>query len=382
MRKPKYRQLFVAKTADRIIGPLFALLSQYRDQSNLFALPNRILAVELWNIGDLVLITPALQALRAAYPHAHISLLAAPHAQILLSHQRVVDEIIAFSAPWTANKRKYDFRRWNWKDLWTLVCQLRARCFDLALDFRGDFRDNLLMWLSGAKRRIGFDFTGGGKLLTDVVASHPDRHQADQALDVLASLGIPIEGFSTCLWVSPEEVIHFQKKMMERGIQFDGRPLIGIHPGAEWEGRRWENQKFARLAEAIVDEFDAQIMILGGPKDHALLEEVEKNIRVSHVTIQPCLRELIVVIKSCDLFIGNDSGPAHIATAVDTPTVVIYGPQKPEWFGPYGEKHLVAIADVPCRPCDQITCHRPETSCTKLVKVSMVLNLVRQQLKK
>jgi lipopolysaccharide heptosyltransferase II len=381
LRKLTPRRHRLARIGDRLIRLLFrarrAAPTRAPERE-----PARILAVELWGLGDLVLATPALQSLRAAFPKAYIALLAAPEAEILLRHQTAVDDVIPWRAPWkTGRTLRSLFGPAAVRSLRSLRRTLRSRRFDTALDFRGDFRDNVVLWLSGAPRRIGFDFAGGGGLLTDVVPSHPDRHQADQALDVVAAVGGKSLQYGPRLWLSAHEIVWASRWLEEHGLERGEGPLVAIHPGAHWPGRRWETSRFARLAEALASEHGARILLVGGPEDAGLVRAVAREIRSPCVAVEPELRFLIALLAAADLFVGSDSGPIHIATAVGTPVVALFGPQRPEWFGPCGDGHRVAIADVPCRPCDQVVCARPSDSCMLRLDVQGVLELCDEPLR-
>jgi lipopolysaccharide heptosyltransferase II len=378
MRKLKPAQARIARAIDLLILPLHAMARGLRSRGAA-APPSTILVVELWRLGDLVLVTPALQSLRERYPDARISLLASPESMPLLSGQDVVDEFLPFSAPWI--EHHYRILRWPWRALWREVRRLRKARFDVAVDFRGDFRDNLLMWLIGARRRIGFAFAGGGAFLTHVVAEGPDRHQADQALDAVAALGARRDGFGTKLWISDQEAREARRWLEKSGLAKDRGPLVALHPGARWEGRRWPSKRFADLADALARTDGARILLLGGPGDDDAIREIRGWMRTEAIVARPALRQLVALLAACDLFIGVDSGPMHIATAVGTPVIGLFGPQRPEWFGPYGAGHRIAIAEVPCRPCDQIVCSRPESSCMRLLESRAVLDLARARLR-
>src|SRR5258706_1993509 len=236
MRKLKPTQARIARAVDLLLTPFHAMLraSGSRPGSER---PARILVVELWRLGDLVLVTPALQSLRERFPSARISLLASPESVSLLSGQDVVDEILPFAAPWI--EHGYRFQRWPWRALWRDVRRLRRLRFDVAVDLRGDFRDNLLMWLTGAMRRIGFAFAGGGSLLTQIVPDHPDCHQADQALDAVPALGARHDGFGTRLWISESEAREARRWVRGNGVNGSGGPVVALPPGARYGGRPW-----------------------------------------------------------------------------------------------------------------------------------------------
>src|SRR5688500_1344460 len=164
-----------------------------------------ILVLEPWHIGDVVLATPALRALRARFPAARITLLGKQHAEELLRHSGLVDDVIVFDIPWTAKTGKYSPGRYDRKAIRNLIAELRARKFDLTVDARMDLRSNVITWLTGAPRRVGYDFGGGSFLLTDAVAADPDsHHRVEDWLALMEPLGGGGQ-FDPLLSVSDEE---------------------------------------------------------------------------------------------------------------------------------------------------------------------------------
>ena len=197
------RKLRALAALDAVGRPLFAVL-RGRRRPIPQAPPRRILVVELWGIGDVVLATPVLAELRERFPEAKISLLAKPHARELLEGSGLVDEVIAAAFPWTAHTRKYAPTRYRRAGLWRLFRELRARRFDVSLDARRDLRSNLVTFLSGAARRIGYDFGGAARLLTDVVPSGAqDGHRIDDWMRVLEPLVGEGPPASCLLYTSP-----------------------------------------------------------------------------------------------------------------------------------------------------------------------------------
>src|SRR5688572_25169761 len=190
------RKVATFRLIDALCLPLRLLLRRRRRPTGEI---RNILVVEAWHIGDVVLATPLLLALRKRFPEARIALLGKQHAEELLRHSGLVDEVIVFDFPWTAKTAKYHPRRYNLGALRRLVSRLRSSRFDLTIDARMDLRSNLLTFLSRAPRRIGYDFGGGAFLLTDAVPAEPDaRHRVE---DWLMLMG-PLEEESTGITAS------------------------------------------------------------------------------------------------------------------------------------------------------------------------------------
>lgn len=296
-----------------------------------------ILVMEPWQIGDVVLATPALRALRARFPEARITLLGKPHAEELLRHSGLVDEVIVFDIPWTAKSAKYDPRRYESGRLRALISDLRARRFDLTVDARMDLRSNILTYLSGAPRRIGYDFGGGSFLLTDALKANPDeRHRVDDWLELMKPLGSD-EHFEPLLRVSDDEQTQAEQTLRAHGIR-PGDVVVAIHGGASDERRRWATEHFERVAERLVERDGAKIVWFLEP------DAPDRAIPVASAVLRTSLREMMAILTHCRLLVCNDSGPMHIADALDVPVVAVFLTGNPVWHRPY-RRHQVVVGE-------------------------------------
>ena len=309
--------------------------------------PERILVIELWHIGDVVLSTAMLGALRESYPAAKITLLAKPHAEELLRHSGLADEIVTFDFPWTAFTGKYLPWRYRPLKLLDVFRRLRRGRFDLCIDCRMDLRSNIVAYLSGAKRRIGYDLGGGSFLLTDAVPAAPDEHHKVQDwLALLAPLGITNVEQHPRLVVSDDEKATAREWLKAEGIL--GKRIVAIHPGARERVRRWDLSNFAAIAEHAEKMHDTRAVIIldGEGYGRELATKTEAH------PFTGTLRQMMALIACSDVLVCNDSGPMHIAAALGTPVVAIFGPQRKEWYGPYGKGHrVVEQPEIACRPC-------------------------------
>ena len=287
-----------------------------------------ILVMEPWHIGDVVLATPALRALRARYPDARISLLGKQHADELLRHSGLVDEVIVFDIPWTAKESKYSPSRYHRHAIHALLGTLRSREFDLTVDARMDLRSNYLAWLTRAPRRVGYDFGGGSWLLTDAVSAEPDRlHRVDDWLALMKPLGA--EGrFEPMLCVTAEEKQWARTRLAESGISETDRVVV-IHGGASDERRRWSPEKFEHVAERLARKYGVKIVWLLDP------DAPDRKSAIASAAIRTSLREMMAIFSVSDLVICNDSGPMHIADALDRRVVAVFLTGNPAWHRPY-----------------------------------------------
>jgi heptosyltransferase II len=327
----------------------------------------RILVIEPWHIGDVVLVTPLRRALRASQPSARITLLARKHAEDLLRDSGLVDEVAVVHLPWTDETDKYPLDAKQWGAVGKVVRSLRRRRFDLTVDARMDIRSNFLAAAVGAPRRVGYDIGGGGWLLTSALPSERDRtHRLQDWADLLRL--IPgSEGFVQLAAGPPSLVISEEEKLGAASILNDamgtGSPTIGYHPGGSHLGKRWPAERFAQLIANLQKSVGGRHVLFLGP-DERDVEGWPPGV----VVLRPKLRELMAFTACCDVFVCNDSGPMHIADALGVPVVAIFEIGNPQWFGPSGKRATVIAGeragiglsavplDVPPRNPVSVTC--------------------------
>jgi heptosyltransferase-2 len=325
----------------------------------------RILVVKLATLGDLLLATPALRALRLRYPDAHIDVLTTYQAAPLLGHSPLVNRVFAvdkyaFDAP-----RQFVRRPRRVLGLIQLLTSLRRRRYDallllhhLTLGF-GRLKYRALLRTLGARCTFGLD-NGFGRFLDVRV---PDsgfgaRHEAEYALDVVAAAGARS--------VSGARGLHLADLGWEISVpgseDQSGPPRIAMHPGSGnySVARRWPHERFAELAVALHDEFGAAIDLVGASNEHALCDAVRAHAGdpawMRNLAGDADPRELATLLGRCALFVGNDSFPMHVAALVGIPVVAIFGPSNARAWGPYapdepGRAAVIRRADLPCSPC-------------------------------
>lgn len=333
----------------------------------------KILIIELWGIGDVVLSTVILPSLKRKFPNAEIVYLAKRHAEDVLKNHMAVNRVIVYDFPWTKFRGKYHFWKWNLVRIFKLINSLRNESFDLVMDARGDFRSNLLSFLIGGKRRLGYDWTGGGYFLTDRVKLDNDdnKHRIKHWIGLLDYLKIEEEKPVPYIFVNQEEEIWAEKFLSNKGIQ-GYELLVGIHPGAGIKTRCWPLESFKKIAEYIEKHYQAKVVLFIEPQGYgeALLEDGH------FIEARLSLRELISVIAKLDLLICNDGGPMHLATAVNTPVLAIFGPGNINIISPYGDKNRIVIKkDMPCRPCRDY-CKYKEAYCLTGILVEDVTKVI------
>jgi len=344
------RKWGLVRAAERGIRLVLPLLPQPKKGEGARETPASILVMEFWNLGDLAIVVPFLKNLRCTYPSARISLLVNAALASFLEGQGLVDEFIPVRVPWAQHHsrwKKYNPFSWDWISFARTLQAVRKRQFDCAISGRMDLRDNFLLWLSGAARRIGYGIGGGGFLLTDCVTPELSRpHRADVWLHLLEALGKPVSRDLDGFRLTADELASAQLFLEKRGIPSEAF-LIGVHPGARMAVRRWGDERFAKVARHILTESDAHILWLSDPGNPSVVPQLE---RCHPVSLE--FRSFLAVLSRCRLLICNDSGPMHLANLLGVPVVAVFGPQKPEWFGPRGLRDRVVIRpEFPCRPC-------------------------------
>jgi exopolysaccharide biosynthesis WecB/TagA/CpsF family protein len=340
----------------------------------------RYLIVQLADIGDLILSTPALAALREAQPDAHIALLTTAHSAPILNGTALVDEIITFDKG-QVNSSKAFLKPSNLRRIFAL----RKGQYDVVLFFHhftlklGTIKFGLIGLATGAKRRIGLD-NGNGWFLTEQVRDEGfgARHQAQYWLDLVGIVGADTTARGAVVGVEEvqsteyrvqserEEAASFQLPVSSQEIQSEktgenssgARKRVVIHAGSGGYSlaRRWEASKFAALADRLHTEQGVEIVLVGGKGDDG--EIVKEGMKAAPIDLtgKTTLNQLASVIKGADLFIGADSGVMHIAAAVGTPVVAIFGPSNPDAWGPWnpGGKTIVVRGGAACSPCSYV----------------------------
>ncbi len=364
------RKRLLIRAIETVLRPLVKLVNQLRRSSATeVGGTQRILVLEYWNLGDVIMEVPFLENLRIQYPNAHIALLTSPKCVPLIQHQGLVDELIVVRVPWAQHYSRW--RKYNpfspfWIELLRTLFILHAQHFDLAFTARADIRENFILWLVNVRRRVGYAFGGGEFLLTDTATPDLQRpHFSSRWLRLLEHLDKPIRTRQPHLSLKPEEQEWAEQYLAENGVKAE-ELVIAIHPGARSAVRQWGEQNFIAVAERLLAAYPVKILWFQDPGQ--LLAPKPSQC----VPLSLPLRQFMAVLNQCSMLICNDSGPMHIATALDVPVVGVFGPTEPSWFGPLGEGHHVVIrSEFWCRPCFDY-CIFDQPYCLRLVAVESV----------
>jgi heptosyltransferase-2 len=329
---------------------------------------NKILFIRIDRIGDLVLSTPALRALKQAFPDSELVVLASPSNQPLLLHNPYVDKVFVYDQ----KKRLGDKIR--------IIKQLRGYGFDLAIDPYPDYelRTALISLLSGATRRIGYASYGREVFFN---LNRPglvkDKHLVDLTLDIVKPLGVMSNDKRPEIFLTEDEKEWARNWLIERGA--GRKPMIGIHPGGYYETQRWPPERFGDIANHLKEGGYSDVVIFGGPEEEGLVDRICLMINSEGLAyVGDNLRRFAALVHSCHVFICNNSGPLHIAVALYIPTISFMGPTDKDRWTPIGNIHKVLrIDDLPCIGCNLGYCKIKTHDCMRLITPSMVLEAVR-----
>src|SRR5881296_3411458 len=318
-------------------------------------------------IGDAVLTTPALMAIRKGFPLAKIALLAKPAIAELLHHHPAVDEIVLYRDPGPHAGLGGKL---------TLARLLRRGRYDLAILLQNAFEAAAITALAGIPNRYGYATDGRWFLLTHRVPLSPKirrKHQAHYYLELLRPLGIPVEPEPPILQTTPGEDAEAIEHLRAFGVD-PKKVLIGLNPGSVYgTAKRWLPERFAEVADRVAAEHGGVVLIFGGHGEEELGAALASLMAAPTVVLsgRTTVRRLMALIKQCRLFMTNDTGPMHIATAFGVPTVAIFGPTDPLTTSPFGSGHELVRHPVDCSPCLLRECpidHR----CMQGISVEMV----------
>ncbi|MFA4991664.1 MAG: lipopolysaccharide heptosyltransferase II [Candidatus Omnitrophota bacterium] len=326
----------------------------------------RILVVNVNWLGDTLFAGPFIKALKSGYPAASVAVLTHPRCREILEGNPCVDEIIAYD-----EKKEHA----SLSARLSLIFKLRKKGFDAVFILRPSFSRSLILFLSGIPERIGYENKKSGFLLTrKIPLPAKEPHKADYFLNMAKSMGIDAADTNYELRVSGEDAEKADKILRGSGVR-EGEGFAVINAGGNWDLKRWPFENFARLGDEIVDRFGLRVVLTGAKKDIELAGRIKGLMRNAPVALCGAtdLKTLAAIFKKARCVISNDSGPMHIAAAVKTPVVALFGPTSAFMTGPRGAGvSRVLWKDVGCEiPCYKLSCL--DNKCMKAISVSDVI---------
>ena len=333
--------------------------------------PRNILAIKLRYLGDVLLATPTLHALKTAYPAARLTALVNRGTEDILRGNPDVDEILPVERGSIIQQSRF-------------ALEIRRRKFDTVVDLTDGDRAAFLTWMSGAAVRIGFNAEDRwtGRCYTTVVRGDERLHRIERDLAALAPLGIKAPDRLPRIWLGSEDDDRVEQLVKDLGVPTD-RSWVLIQPGARYWFKAWPTERFADLADRLTDRFGCQVLVSGSSQEQPLTESVVKQAksRLLNITGHSSVRALAALLKRSALFVGNDTGIMHIAAAVGTPVVGLFGPSNPIEWGPRGGPTETIYKGLDCRICFHPTCRRGEENCMKLITVEEVMAAAVRQMR-
>lgn len=321
-------------------------------------------------LGDVILTTPLIRAIKKAFPQERLGYMTEfPYSQ-LLEQNAYLDEIIVFD--------RIRYRQLNpvrsLFEQYAFIKHLRRHEFNVAIDLFGIPRTAFLLWASGANIRVGIDKRGRRQFYTHRIPNKKNPMDAIEFhLQSLDLLGIPRDGKKTEIFVSPDEEKWAGEFLPGLGLELD-RPIIGVHPGATWPAKIWLADRFAELINRLVTKLNLQVLITTAPGDEDRNKKIAQSSKSGVVVANVLnLRQLAATLKQLDAFVCNDCGPMHLAVALGTPTVAIFGPGEPEiWFPyPVDKGNRWVHKEMDCSRCHKDLCDKMD--CMRAIEVEDVL---------
>lgn len=366
------------KNMDAYLGiPLIFVLSIFKFKKK--QIPNKIkkiLLIRLGNLGDAILSIPMIRELNRNFPKSKIFMLTSPKTIGVYANVSYIDRLITINL--------------NLSNLYNQLKILRKENFDLVIDMENYSRVTALFtYFLKPKFSIGFDSKRQHRAsLFDVAAKYDngDKHEVDCFLDLIKPLNIKIKNKELEFNVKADKYV--DKLLKQSKISKKDLKII-VHPSnnKDWNIKRWPEERFASLISQLIKKYNAKIILIGTNEDKEIINKV-KDLSKSSITDfsgKLNIPQLAYLIKKSDLYIGNNTGPMHLAVAVNTPTIGIHGPDNAEKWGPYGKKHFAIKSPLKCSPCFAISkmnnkCEYP-LPCQMAIRVEDVMKVVDKKVK-
>ena len=341
----------------------------------------KILIIKLSAIGDVIHTLPALNAIRKRYPDAHITWLVEEAASSLVVEHEALDRVVI-------SKRK----RWvkgilgpscldNIKEAYQFIKELRDTEYDLIIDFQGLLKSAVLITLARGKRKIGFDkgmehMEHSYIFLNERIPPvNMDNHALLRNLMLINVLGIKSKEIEYKIPVS-DHTRNITDELLERHEIKDPGILVAINPVAKWKTKLWNNRKFALLADRLVEKYNASVIFTGSQSDRSTIENIMSCMSQSTVNLagETTLKTLAALYEKIEFLISTDTGPMHMAAAVGTPVIALFGPTAPWRTGPFGSEHKILRSGLDCSPCFKRQCSTID--CMNQISVEQVMDAV------
>ena len=337
---------------------------------------NRIIIVRMDRIGDVVLSSPAIKAVRDAYPGSRISVLVRPYAREAVESNPCIDEVITYDK---SGREKGLLGKIKF------ISSLRSKKFDLAIILHPKNSSHILVFLAGIPKRLGYNKKSGIFLTKRILHTkqYGLKHEIDYALDLLRYIGIESTDKKLHFPVNRESEERIKSLFDKNGISQNDL-IITIHPAASCRSRRWALERFAKASDSLAEMYNARIIIISGPGEDKLMGDKVASLMKSkpfNLAGKTSVSDLASILRRSHLLISNDSGPVHISCAVGTPVISIFSRKdrglSPSRWGPVGPKDIVLHKDAGCDICLAHKC-KLGFKCMDMINVEDVLSAAKQ----
>lgn len=338
-----------------------------------------ILIVKMSAIGDVIHTLPALNALREHFPDAHIAWLVEEAASgIVESHQAVDRVLISKRQRWLKGLLGPSCLE-NVKGIFRFVKELRDTTYDWVIDFQGLLKSAIMVGLCRGKQRIGYDKTREFSyvVLDERVPPYDmDKHAIFRYVNLIKHLGVNTFDVKFNIPLGEKEKSNVRRMLRQKG--WNKQSIVAINPAAKWDTKLWEAENFSRLADMLIEGLGCFVIFTGNKRDK---KEITKIISKMHNACidfsgQTDLGDLAVLYDMSKCLVSTDTGPMHLAAAVGTLVVALFGPTAPWRTGPFGDGHEVLRADLSCSPCFKKKCDT--LSCMRNISVDQVFGSVER----
>ena len=343
--------------------------------------PNpKILIVQPSRMGDIIFALPAVTQIKKKYPNAHISWIADERCADIIKDNPLIDNLIVF-----------DRTHITLSYLKQIYKKLKDQKFDLSIDFHGLFKSAFIVKMAGAKFKLASSSTNGMREFSwlfskEIKPESVNTHCIERHLAVAKYLGCDVntDNLDYSLCVDDKYISQVKEILQKENVDFN-KKIVLIHPGGGWISRRWQSEKFAQIIDLMNENYDINVILIGGKEGGAsekgLDEEIislSKTKKIKNLTGKLTLKQLMAIFKLADLFLANEAGPMHIATALKVPAIAILGPTDAKRTGPFKGNTTIIQKKVSCQPCRNRNCSKVD--CMKLISVQEVFEEVKRKL--
>lgn len=345
---------------------------------------HKVLILKFSALGDVVHTLPVAATLRRSLPDSHISWMVEERFQDIVQDNPDIDEVIPL-------RTKVWRKNWNAKSLREIldtVKTLRQQKFDLVFDLHGLLKSGIIARLSGAQTRVGFHRKNCKEKFSTLFTNRKapymagGLHVVDRNLTLLQTALNKVEEKKVFPLQIPDEADKKIAEFFDKNPEMTARPVIAINPGAGFESKQWELNRFAELADRISNELECSIVLTWGPGEEFKVQQISTHMQQQSWIAPPTsILESIALYKRMALLVSCDSGPLHLGAAVGIPTVSIFGPTDPVRNGAYGINHATVYKMLSCSFCWKKTCPLGTKECMNQVTVDEVFQTVKKQTK-